>query len=270
MLLVLLMAMSVAWPGTGPSRPAAADAPVRELVLATTTSVQLTGLLDVLLPACRQATGLAVKAVAVGTGKAFEMARAGDADLVLGHAPALEARFIADGFGVHARALMYNDFLILGPADDPAGAASQSTAAAVLQAVASAGQPFVSRGDLSGTHLRERELWATIGGPPTGATYLEAGQGMGETLQMAFEKRAYVLCDRATWLFMRRRLPLRVIYENPIELRNTYSVLAVSNTNVPAARTDEAIRCIDWLTGPQARQLIASFTIDGERLFQLP
>ncbi len=268
-LLILVVVGGVISPWLGHLPSATAGPASGGLVLATTTSVQLTGLLDVLLPAYQNATGVRVKAVAVGTGKAFEIARAGDADVVLVHSRPLEDRFVADGYGVHAWDLMANDFLILGPTADPAGAAGHPTAAAVLQAIASAGQPFVSRGDKSGTHLRELELWAKVGGIPTGATYLEAGQGMGETLQVAFEKHAYVLCDRATWLFLRRRLPMRVIYENPDELRNPYAVIAVSHTKVPSARTEEAIRFIHWLAGPEGQAIIGGFTLDGAPLFHV-
>ncbi len=262
--------LSVVWVLTAClALPLAAQTVPDSLVLATTTSVQVTGLLDVLLPAFQKATGIQVKPIAVGTGKAFELARNGDADAVLAHSRALEDRFIADGFGTNAWDLMYNDFLILGPADDPAGAAAARDAAAAFGAIASSGRPFASRGDQSGTHQRELDLWRAAGTAPAGPAYLEAGQGMAETLQLAYEKKAYVLCDRAAWLFTRQKLPLAVIYENPAELKNSYAILAVSQARIPTARTGLANRLIEWVTGPEGRQIIASFTIDGEPLFRL-
>ncbi|NLI75018.1 MAG: solute-binding protein [Candidatus Riflebacteria bacterium] len=259
---VLLLTASLAF-------PLAAQTASGSLVLSTTTSVQITGLLDVLLPAFQEATGIQVRPIAVGTGKAFELARNGDADAVLAHSRALEDRFIADGFGTNAWDLMYNDFLLLGPAGDPAGAATARSAGEAFQAIASSGQPFASRGDQSGTHQRELDLWQAAGTRPAGAAYLETGQGMAETLQLAFEKKGYTLCDRATWLFMRQKLPLAVIYENPAELKNSYAIMAVSQEKVPTAKTGLANRLVAWVTGPEGQQIIASFTIDGEPLFHL-
>lgn len=249
----------------------ASTAPAKggSLVLATTTSTQATGLLDVLLAKCTEATGISVKAVAVGTGRALELAKNGDADVVMVHARALEDAFVAEGFGVHAYDLMYNDFVIAGPASDTALAKGAPSAAAAFGRIASGSTKFISRGDKSGTHERELSIWKELGIAPAGSWYVEAGQGMAETLKMADEMQAYVLTDRATWLSMRSKLHLAIIFEKPEELKNSYGVIAVSNAKIPAAKTDLAIAFIDWLVGPQGQEVIRNFKIDGAEIFHL-
>jgi len=252
----------------------AVDAPAAQakggsLILATTTSTQATGLLDVLLAKCSEATGISVKAVAVGTGRALELAKNGDADVVMVHARTLEDVFVAEGFGTNAYDLMYNDFLIVGPASDTALAKSAPSAAAAFGRIASGSTKFISRGDRSGTHERELSIWKELGIVPTGFWYVEAGQGMAETLKMADEMQAYVLTDRATWLSMRGKLHLSAIYEKPDELKNPYGIIAVNNAKVPGAKTDLAIVFIDWVIGPQGQDVIKNFKIDGEQLFHL-
>ena len=184
--------------------PLAAQQASPTMVLATTTSTQQTGLLDVLLPAFTKATGIVVKPIAVGTGKALELARNGDADAVMVHARKQEDRFVADGFGIEAWDLMYNDFVLVGPASDPAGLKGSTDINAVFRKLAAGQTRFVSRGDNSGTHTREKELWSEAGATMPAALYMEAGLGMTETLTMASELLAYTLCDRATWLTMRK------------------------------------------------------------------
>ncbi|HQG27562.1 MAG TPA: substrate-binding domain-containing protein, partial [Candidatus Ozemobacteraceae bacterium] len=247
----------------------AAPAKGGSLILATTTSTQATGLLDVLLAKCVEATGISVKAVAVGTGRAFELAKNGDADVVMVHARALEDAFVAEGYGVHAYDLMYNDFIIVGPASDSALAKTAPSAATAFGRIASGSAKFISRGDSSGTHERELEIWKDLGCAPAGSWYVEAGQGMAETLKMADEMQAYTLTDRATWLSIRSKLTLAVAYAKPEELKNAYGVIAVNNAKVASAKTDLAKVFIDWLVGPQGQEVIKNFKVDGEELFHL-
>jgi len=270
--LVLLLSAILCLVVTGTSFAAdASAAPAKggSLILATTTSTQATGLLDVLLAKCLEATGISVKAVAVGTGRALELAKNGDADVVMVHARSLEDAFVAEGFGIHAYDLMYNDFIIAGPASDTALAKSAPSVTAAFGRIARGSTKFISRGDKSGTHERELSVWKELGIVPSGSWYVEAGQGMAETLKMADEMQAYVLTDRATWLSMRSKLHLAVMYEKPEELKNSYGVIAVSNAKIPGAKTDLAIAFIDWLTSPQGQDVIKNFKIDGEEIFHL-
>jgi tungstate transport system substrate-binding protein len=240
------------------------------IVLATTTSTQQTGLLDVLLPAFTKATGIEVKAVAVGTGKAIELGKNGDADVVMVHARNLEDAFVSEGYGVEAWDLMFNDFVLLGPVSDPEQVKNASTAAEAFQKVAAGKTRFVSRGDKSGTHEKELALWALAKQKPTGEAYVEAGQGMSETLSMAAEMQAYVLCDRATWLFMQKKIPaLGIQYENPAELNNPYGVIAVSNAKVAKVKTDLAKKFVEWVVAAESQKIIADYKVEGQTLFHL-
>ena len=241
----------------------------KAIILATTTSTQATGLLDKLLPAFTKATGIEVKPIAVGTGKAFELAKSGNADVVMVHARKLEDAFVKDGFGVNAWDLMFNDFVIVGPKDDPAGLKASANPADAFKKLAESRKSFISRADKSGTYEREKELWAKAGASMTAPAYIEAGQGMAETLQMASEKAAYTLCDRATWLSMRAKVNLAVDYENPQELKNSYAVIAVDQKKVPQAKTKLANTFISWVTASEAQSIIGSYSIDGETLFHL-
>ena len=227
-------------------------------MLATTTSVDATGLLDVLAEAFKADTGITLKWIAVGTGAALKQARDGNADVVIVHARKLEEEFLRDGFGVNRRVIARNHFLIVGPPDDPARVAGAASAAEALRRIKAAGSPFVSRGDRSGTHARELDLWALAGGPP-GSSYLETGQGMAETLRVAAERRAYTLTDTATYYGLRGLEGLRPVYENGPELENIYAAIAVDPARVPAARYPEAMAFIAFLTSPRGQRLIGEF-----------
>ncbi len=240
------------------------------ITVASTTSTQNAGLFDHLLPLFEAETGIEVRVVAVGTGQALRLARNGDADLLLVHDRPSEEAFVAEGHGSARFDLMYNDFVLVGPARDPAGIAGASDAAAALGRIAEAEAPFVSRGDDSGTHRRERALWAAAGLDPTGASgtwYREAGQGMGATLNAATMMEAYTLADRGTWLSMRGRLDLRLLVEGGDGLRNQYGVTLVSAEKHPHVNAASARRFAEWLISPAGQAAIGGFTIDGERLF---
>ena len=240
------------------------------ITVASTTSTQNAGLFDHLLPLFGAETGIEVRVVAVGTGQALRLARNGDADLLLVHDRPSEEAFVAEGYGSERFDLMYNDFVLVGPASDPAGIAGMGDAAAALARIAAAKAPFVSRGDDSGTHRRERALWAAAGLDPSGASgtwYREAGQGMGATLNTATMMEAYTLADRGTWLSMRGRLDLRILVEGDAGLRNQYGVTLVSPERHPHVKAAPARRFADWLLSAEGQAAIDGFTIDGERLF---
>jgi len=237
-------------------------------MLAATTSVDATGLLDILADAFEADTGITLKWIAVGTGAALKQARDGNADVVIVHARSLEEAFIRDGFGVNRRVIARNHFLIVGPPGDPAGAAGAPTAAAAFARIRAAGAPFVSRGDNSGTHARELELWALAGGPPETA-YLETGQGMAETLRVAAERRAYTLTDSATFEALSGLSGLAPVFDSGPELENIYAVIAVDPARVPTARYGEAMAFIAFLTSPRGQKLIGDFRgRSGRPLFE--
>ena len=240
------------------------------ITVASTTSTQNAGLFDHLLPLFEAESGIEVRVVAVGTGQALRLARNGDADLLLVHDKPSEETFVAEGYGSERFDLMYNDFVVVGSASDPAGIAGTEDAAAALTKIAAAEAPFVSRGDDSGTHRRERALWTAAGLDPTGASgtwYREAGQGMGATLNTASMMEAYTLADRGTWLSMRNRLDLRVMVEGGAGLRNQYGVTLVSAEKHPHVKAALARQFADWLVSPGGQAAIDAFTIGGERLF---
>ena len=240
------------------------------ITVASTTSTQNAGLFDHLLPLFEAESGIEVRVVAVGTGQALRLARNGDADLLLVHDKPSEDAFVAEGYGSERFDLMYNDFVVVGPAADPAGIAGRGDAAAALGLIAAAKAPFVSRGDDSGTHRRERALWAAAGMDPSGASgtwYREAGQGMGATLNTASMMEAYALADRGTWLSMRARLDLRILVEGDGRLRNQYGVTLVSPEKHPHVKAALARRFADWLLSAEGQAAIDGFTIEGERLF---
>lgn len=240
------------------------------ITVASTTSTQNAGLFDHLLPLFEAETGIEVRVVAVGTGQALRLARNGDADLLLVHDRPSEEAFVAEGFGSARFDLMYNDFVLVGPAADPAGIAGLGDAAAALARIARARAPFLSRGDDSGTHRRERALWQAAGNDPSGASgtwYREAGQGMGATLNTASMMEAYTLADRGTWLSMQGRLDLRVMVEGDAILRNQYGVTLVSAARHPHIKAEPARRFAEWLLSPAGQAAIDGFTIGGERPF---
>lgn len=228
------------------------------LMLATTTSLDAPGLLDVLADAFKRDSGVTLKWIAVGTGAALKQARDGNADVVIVHARKLEDEFLRDGYGVNRRVIARNYFMIVGPPDDPARVAGAASAAEALRRIRSSGAPFASRGDRSGTHTRELDLWALAGGKPE-AAYLETGQGMAETLRVAVERRAYTLTDTATFYGLRGLTGLKPVYENAPEFENIYAVIAVDPARVPTARYGEAMAFIAFLTSPRGQKLIGEF-----------
>ncbi len=245
-------------------RAIADDAIVR---LATTTSTDNSGLLRDLLPRFEKATGYKVHVIAVGTGKALRMGEAGDVDVVLVHARAAEERFVASGAGEQRHAVMYNDFVLVGPNDDPARVRQAGAIGEALRRIASVRAPFVSRGDDSGTHKKELALWRAAGIAPTGDWYREVGQGMGKALQIAGELDAYILTDRGTWLAYHGKLPLALVFEGDAGLRNPYGIIPVNPRRFPDSNHAGAMALVDWLTSPTGQQAIDRFRVDGLRLF---
>jgi len=250
--------MSPNSPNPAPADPLAPAAAERPLMLATTTSVDATGLLDVLADAFKKEAGIGLKWIAVGTGAALKQARDGNADVVIVHARKLEDEFLRDGFGVNRRVIARNYFMIVGPAGDPAHAAGAASAARALERIKAAGAVFVSRGDKSGTHTRELDLWAAAGGKPE-KNYLETGQGMAQTLQVAAERRGYTLTDTSTFYGLPGLAVLVPVFENSPELENIYAAIAVNPARVPSARYDEAMAFIAFLTSPRGQKLIGEF-----------
>ena len=236
--------------------PAAAPSAERSLILATTTSTQDSGLLDDLLPAFTAATGWAVKPVAVGSGQAIEMGRRGEADVLLVHSPAAEEDYVAEGTAGRRLLVMHNDFVLLGPEADPAGARGVAADEA-MRRIAAAGAVFVSRGDDSGTHAREKSLWEQAGVPPGAPWYQETGQGMGATLRVAAEKAGYTLSDRATYLSQPDGLALLV--EGDPGLLNVYHVIEVTKRAGERVQPEAAAAFADWITGADAQRRIGEF-----------
>lgn len=241
------------------------------LRLATTTSVENSGLLAHLLPAFEQASGMRVEVLPTGSGKALKLAENGDVDAVLSHAPRLEREYLERKAVVDAKPVMYNEFVLVGPPEDPAGVATTSGApgalAEALRRIAQAKARFVSRGDDSGTYEQEKELWQRAGVRPVGSWYAETGQGMGATLRIAYERRAYTLSDSATFAQFAGRGDLQLLVRERPPLRNVYSVMATNPQRYPQVCFACARRWIEWLTSPAGQQRIASFRPGGEELF---
>jgi tungstate transport system substrate-binding protein len=237
------------------------------LRLATTTSTDNSGLLNVLLPPFEERYNVKVDIIAVGTGKALALGRNGDVDIVLVHAREAEDEFVKAGHGVNRRDVMYNDFVIAGPQEDPAGVRGMTDAGEALAKIAAAEAPFVSRGDDSGTHKKERSLWKAAGTVPAGRWYMETGQGMGATLQVAAEKRGYVLADRGTYIAYKEKAGLDVLCEGDPLLHNPYGIIAVDPARHSHTRYMEAMMLIAWVTSPQGQQIIEGFKKDGQPLF---
>jgi tungstate transport system substrate-binding protein len=233
----------------------------RELLLATTTSTRDAGLLDSLLPVFERQSGYSVKVIAVGSGQALQMGRRGDADVVLSHAPEAERTLVDSGYFVRRRLVMHNDFLVVGPPADPAGLRGLNDAPAAFRRLAERHGPFVSRGDQSGTHQRERILWheAGITPPAPGSWYLESGQGMGATLQLADEKRSYTLTDRATYLAWREKVQLVPMVEGDPLLYNVYHVLELNPKNAPRINVPGGRAFADFLVSPETQRWIGEF-----------
>jgi len=244
--------------------PARAEERLR---MSTTTSTENSGLLSVLLPPFEKKFGCKVDVVAVGTGKALKLGEAGDVDVVFVHARTLEDKFVANGFGVNRRDVMYNDFVVVGPTGDPAGIGKTQSAPEAFRAISSKGSPFISRGDESGTHQKEKEIWASAGVVPKGAWYVEAGQGMGEVLTMATQKRGYTLSDRGTYIAFRKKTDLVVLRQGDRNLWNPYGIIAVNPEKHAHVKYDLAMKLVDFVTGAEGRSLIAGYKVDGEQLF---
>jgi len=237
------------------------------ITVASTTSTENSGLFEHILPMFQEASGIEVRVVAQGTGQALETGRRGDADVVFVHARAQEEQFVADGYGVERFDVMYNDFVIVGPGDDPAGVGAAESAAAAMAAIAEAEARFASRGDDSGTHTAEQNLWAAAGVEPAGGWYLSTGSGMGTTLNTAAQVPAYALTDRGTWLSFENRGPLEIVFEGDPVLFNPYGVILVNPEMHSHVEAEAGQAFIDWLVSDEGRAAIASFTIDGEQLF---
>ena len=243
-----------------------AHAQSSSIVMASTTSTEQSGLFSHMLPAFKQATGIDVKVVALGTGQALDMARRGDADVLFVHDQTAEEKFVADGFGVKRFPVMYNDFVLVGPANDPAKTKGKDIVAA-LQKLAASPSGFISRGDKSGTHAAELRYWKQAGLDNKGSGYKECGCGMGPALNMAASTGAYVLTDRGTWLSFKNRQDLQVLVEGDNRLFNQYGVMVVSAAKHPHVKTDLAQKFVDWVISPAGQANIASYKIGGEVLF---
>ncbi len=241
----------------------------RDVILATTTSTQDSGLLDVLVPLFEKKSGYRVKTIAVGTGQALVMGARGDADVVLAHAPELEKKYVADGSLTNRRLVMHNDFVLVGPPDDPAKIRGVKTAADAFRRIAEGRARFVSRGDNSGTHFLEKKLWKTIRVEPGGNWYIEAGQGMGATLRIASEKRGYTLSDRATYLAFHPRVDLEVLLEGNAPLLNLYHVMEVNPARFARVNHGGARAFADFLLSPEVQAIIKAFGTEklGQPLF---
>jgi tungstate transport system substrate-binding protein len=255
--------------GATPSGPAQA-ADDKFITVASTTSTKNSGLLDHLLPTFQEETGIEVRVVAVGTGKALQQARDGDADVLLVHAKAREEKFVEEGYGVERFDVMYNDFVIVGPESDPADVGGMSDAVAALRKIAEAEATFASRGDDSGTHTKERNLWKDAGVDPTAASgewYRETGSGMGPTLNTGIGMGAYVLTDRATWISFENKADYEVQVEGDPKLFNQYGVILVNPEKHPHVKADLGQTFVDWLLSDEGQRLIADYELNGQQLF---
>jgi tungstate transport system substrate-binding protein len=238
------------------------------VILSTTSSTQDSGLLDVLVPMFERQSGYTVKTVAVGTGQALALGARGEADVVLAHAPELEKKYVAEGKMLNRRLVMYNDFVIIGPANDPAGIKGM-TAAHAMKAIARTGSRFVSRGDNSGTHILEKSLWKLAGIEPSAPWYIEAGQGMGLALGLADDRNAYTITDRGTYLAYQKRLRLPILLQGDRPLLNIYSVMDVNRANGPKVNTTGGKAFAEFMVAPETQNVIKTFGVDkyGEALF---
>ena len=247
--------------------PLAFGAEPGTLRLATTTSTENSGLLKVILPQFEAASGLKVHVISVGTGKAMKLGENGDVDVLLVHSRPDEDRFVAAGFGVERRDVMYNDFILVGPPSDPAKVRGMRDVVAAFRRILDARSTFVSRGDDSGTEKMEKSYWQAAGSKPQGAQYLSAGQGMGEVLVMAGNQRGYTLSDRATYGAYRTRVGLTVLVEGDVRMFNPYGVIAVNPKRYRDVNFRGAMQFIEWITGAEGRRAIADFKVNGQQLF---
>jgi len=260
LLCVLVSVLSLAAP---------AGAQSNTVILSTTTSTQDSGLLDVLVPMFEKKTGMSVKTISVGTGQALALAARGEADVALVHAPSVERKYVEEGKMRNRRLVMYNDFVIIGPEDDPAKIKGMTKATDALKRIAETQSRFVSRGDKSGTHVLEQGLWKQAGVEPKGAWYIESGQGMGQTLGIANDRRAYTITDRGTWLAFQKRISLPILVEKDKPLLNIYSVMEINPANGPRVNTAGGKAFADFMVAPETQGLIKIFGVDkfGQPLF---
>jgi tungstate transport system substrate-binding protein len=262
-------AQAVQTPGE-PAVPPVVQSAQKSITVSSTTSTQDSGLFNHILPIFRAKTRIEVKVVSQGTGQALDTGKRGDADVVFVHARTQELAFVAEGFGVERRAVMYNDFVLVGPRADPAGIKGTKDIAAAMKAIADKQVPFVSRGDRSGTHAAELSLWklASIDiEKGKGPWYREIGQGMGAALNTSGAMGAYVLADRATWISFRNRGDLEIVVEGDRRLFNQYGVMLVNPVRHPHVRASEGQAFVDWLVSPEGQKAIADYRMDGQQLF---
>jgi tungstate transport system substrate-binding protein len=247
-----------------------AHAQQRYITVASTTSTEQSGLFKRLLPQFEKKTGIQVRVVALGTGQALDMGKRGDADVVFVHARPLEEKFLAEGFGVKRQDVMYNDFVLVGPKADPAKVRGGKDALEAFRKIRAAQAPFVSRGDRSGTHFAELEIWKAAGidiGKDKGAWYRDTGQGMGPALNTAAGMNAYILADRGTWLSFKNRAELAILVEGDKRFFNQYGIMLVNPQKHPSVKKELGQAFIDWIVSPEGQNTIASYKINGEQLF---
>jgi len=239
-----------------------------EIRMATTTSTENSGLLKVLLPKFEAATGVKVNVISVGTGKAIKLGEAGDVDVILVHARKQEDAFVADGFGVNRRDVMYNDFIVVGPVSDPAKLRGEKDVIKGFEKIAATKTRFISRGDNSGTDVMEKGYWKTAGIEPKGQPwYVNAGLGMGEVLTMAGEMQAYTLTDRATYGAYKARTGLDIALQGDKRMFNPYGIIAVNPAKHPSVKHADAMKLVEWVTSKEGQAVIADFKVDGQQLF---
>jgi len=247
-----------------------AQAQTRFITVASTTSTEQSGLFKHLLPLFEKKAGFQVRVVALGTGQALDMGKRGDADVVFVHARPLEEKFVAEGFGVKRHEVMYNDFVLIGPKSDPARVVGGRDALEAFRKVRAMQASFVSRGDRSGTHFSELEIWKAAGidiAKARGSWYRDTGQGMGPALNTAAGMNAYILADRGTWLSFKNRAELRIVLEGDPRLFNQYGIILVSPAKHPSVKREMGQAFIDWVTSPDGQAAIAAYKIGGEQLF---
>jgi tungstate transport system substrate-binding protein len=266
---IAILCLAAALPGAAAS-PVAGRNDVRPITVASTTSTQNSGLFAYLLPKFTAETGIDVNVVAVGTGQAIRIATNGDADVLLVHHEASERKFVAEGLGLARHPVMHNDFVLVGPARDPAGIRGMADVAKALRRIGEAGEVFVSRGDDSGTHKKELELWQATAfdpRPASGSWYREAGSGMGATLNTAAAMNGYTLSDRASWVSYGNKGGLEILVEGDARLHNPYTAIVVNPERHPHVHAGEAQTFVDWLTSLRGQEAIAAFRVDGQQLF---
>src|SRR5512135_1590125 len=265
LIMFMLLVSLFAFPSAAAAQPAQ-----KNVILATTTSTQDSGLLDVLLPIFEKKTGYFVKTIAVGSGQAMAMGQKGEADVLLVHSPAAEKTFVSEGYGVNRRLVMHNDFIVVGPAEDPARIKGTKAAVEAFKKIASAGQVFLSRGDKSGTHSKELAIWKAAGMSPEGQKwYQQTGLGMGQTLNVASEKKGYTLADRGTYLALKKNLGLDILTEGDAILLNIYHVIEVNPAKWPKVNAAGAKSFADFMVSKEAQEVVKTFGVDqfGSPLF---